>query len=85
MSQGSSRPLIHGLEILIRPYRTVELRFDPVSLAPMRCSDDRRLLFDVVVVPAAAGPHERSRAVACSVRDVLWQRESDQCRSRADV
>ncbi|MBO0736616.1 MAG: glycogen/starch/alpha-glucan phosphorylase, partial [Alphaproteobacteria bacterium] len=35
---------------------------------------ERHLLFDDVVAPAAAGPHERFRAVARSVRDVLSQR-----------
>src|SRR5207249_9511019 len=35
---------------------------------------ERHLLFDDVVTPASAGPHERYRAVARSVRDVLSQR-----------
>jgi hypothetical protein len=35
---------------------------------------ERHLLFDDVIAPANAGPHERYRAVACSVRDVLSQR-----------
>jgi glycogen phosphorylase len=35
---------------------------------------ERHLLFDDVVAPAAAGPQERFRAVARSVRDVLSQR-----------
>jgi glycogen phosphorylase len=35
---------------------------------------ERHLLFDDVVAPAAAGPRERFRAVARSVRDVLSQR-----------
>src|SRR6266403_1040140 len=35
---------------------------------------ERHLLFDDVVTPARAGPHERYRAVARSVRDVLSQR-----------
>jgi hypothetical protein len=36
----------------------------------------RHLLFDDIVAPAAAGPQERFRAVARSVRDVLSQRWS---------
>jgi starch phosphorylase len=35
---------------------------------------ERHLLFDDVLAPANAGPHERYRAVARSVRDVLSQR-----------
>src|SRR5207302_2199462 len=35
---------------------------------------ERHLLFDDVVTPASAGPHERYRAVARSGRDVLSQR-----------
>ena len=35
---------------------------------------ERHLLFDDVVAPAAAGAHERFKAVARSVRDVLSQR-----------
>ena len=35
---------------------------------------ERHLLFDDIVAPASAGPHERYRAVARSVRDVLSQR-----------
>src|ERR1700758_3235334 len=35
---------------------------------------ERHLLFDDVVAPANAGPHERYRAIARSVRDVLSQR-----------
>ena len=35
---------------------------------------ERHLLFDDVVAPAAAGPHQRFRAIARSVRDVLSQR-----------
>src|SRR5438128_6932610 len=35
---------------------------------------ERHLLFDDVVTPASAGAHERYRAVARSVRDVLSQR-----------
>src|SRR5438270_370589 len=35
---------------------------------------ERHLLFDDVVTPASAGPHERYRAVARSVRDILSQR-----------
>src|SRR5204863_1758871 len=35
---------------------------------------ERHLLFDDVVTPASAGPYERYRAVARSVRDVLSQR-----------
>jgi glycogen phosphorylase len=35
---------------------------------------EHHLLFDDVVAPASAGPHERYRAVARSVRDVLSQR-----------
>jgi hypothetical protein len=85
MSQESSRPLRHGLESPVRPSRTIQLRFDPVSLASMRRSNNHYLLFAVVVAPAAAELHERSRAVARSVRDVLWQQESDRCRSRTDM
>jgi hypothetical protein len=85
MSQESSRPVLHGLESSGRPSRTLQLRFDPVSLVSMRRPNDHHLLFDVVVAPAAAEPHEQSRAVARSVRDVLWQQESDRCRSRADM
>jgi hypothetical protein len=84
MSQESSYPSPHGLESPARPSRTIQLRFDPVSFA-MRRSNDHYLLFDVVVAPAAAEPYERSRAVARSVRDVLWQQESDRCRVRADM
>ena len=90
MSQGSSRPRFHGLESSARPSRPIQqlpiqLRFDPVSLVSMRRSNDHHLLLDVVVASAAAEPHEQSRAVARSVRDVLWQQESDRCRSRADM
>jgi hypothetical protein len=85
MSQESSRPLLHGLESSARPSRTLQLRFDPVSVASMRRSNDHDLLFDVVVAPAAAEPHEQSRAVARLVRDVLWQQERDRCRNRADL
>jgi glycogen phosphorylase len=35
---------------------------------------ERHLLFDDVIAPANAGPHERFRAVARSVRDILSQR-----------
>jgi hypothetical protein len=35
---------------------------------------EHHLLFDDVVAPASAGPHERYRAVARSVRNVLSQR-----------
>jgi len=83
MSQESSRPLTLRLESSARPSRTIQLRFDRGSLA--RRSNDHHLLFDIVVAPAAAGTHERSRAVARSVRDILWQQESDRCRSRADM
>ena len=38
---------------------------------------ERHLLFDDVVAPAAAGPHQRFRAIARSVRDVLSQRWVD--------
>jgi len=85
MSQESSRPLRLSLESSARPSRTIQLRFDRVSLAPMGRPNDHHLLFDIVVAPAAAGTHERSRAVARSVRDILWQQESDRCRSRADM
>jgi hypothetical protein len=77
--------LLHGLASADTSARTVAPRFDPVALAPIRLSNDRRLPFDVVVAPAAAGPHERSCAVACSAGDVLWQKERDRCRSRAEV
>jgi hypothetical protein len=85
MSQESPDPLIHGLESPVRPSRTIQLRFDPVSLASMRRSNDHHLLFDVVIAPAAAEPHERSRAIARSVRDVICHQESDRCRSRVDM
>ena len=85
MSQESSRPPLHGLESSGRPSRAIQLQFDPVSLVSMRRSNDHHLLFDVVVASAAAEPHEQFRAVARSVRDVLWQQESDRCRSRADM
>jgi len=85
MSQESPHPSLHGLESSATPSRTIQLRFDLVCLASMRRSNDHHSLFDVVVAPAAAEPHERSRAVNRSVRDVLWQQESDRCRSRADM
>jgi hypothetical protein len=84
MNQESSHPLLHGLESSATPSPTIQLRFDPVSLALMRRSTDHHLLFDVVVAPAAE-PRERSRAMARSIRDVLCQQESDRCRSRADM
>jgi hypothetical protein len=83
MSHGIQ--LLHGLASAHTSARTLGLRFDPVTLAPMRLSNDRRLPLDVAVAPAAVGPYERSWAVTRSAEDVLWQKESDRCRSRAEV
>src|SRR5437588_11748982 len=53
---------------------------DQYGCGPIRFSGtndglyERHLLFDDVVTPASAGPHECYRAVARSVRDVLSQR-----------
>jgi len=57
VSEGKSRPLRRGLG-----------RSFTDSPTPGTCSNDRHLLFDATVAPAAAEPHERSRAR--SVRNV---------------
>jgi predicted transcriptional regulator len=82
---GHGIPLLRGLASADTSARPVGLWFKSVSLALTRLADDRRLLLDVVVAPASAGPHERSRAVTRAVRDVLWRQESHRCRSRKKV
>jgi hypothetical protein len=70
MSERSSRPSRHGLGSSARLSQTLPLRFDPAFPTPLMLSNDRHLLFDAIVAPAAHRPDERSRAVARSVRNV---------------
>jgi hypothetical protein len=48
------------------------MRCDRISLAPPTHSRGRRLPFAAILAAAVAAPHERSRVIAHSVRDVLW-------------
>src|SRR5215469_15365927 len=55
---------------LLEQYGCGPIRFSGIDDALY----ERHLLFDDVVAPSAAGAHERFRAIARSVRDVLSQR-----------